>query len=167
MRSAASASIASVTMVALSWSTRAAGSSPGVTMRSCYRRIFLVVWAVRLDHCGRGRTGARISLVWVNAEAVVSALASLDITRVARVASLQTRIRPSKDCRHPRKPCNQRASYKGEAGRPHNPWVVGSSPTRPTNPGARPEPAGSIESVVIRWVGDASVRRLSWLQMLC
>ena len=167
MRSAASASIASVTMVALSWSTRAAGSSPGVTMRSCYR-IFLVVWAVRLDHCGRGRTGARISLVWVNAEAVVSALASLDITRVARVASLQTRIRPSKDCRHPRKPCNQRASYKGEARRPHNPWVVGSSPTRPTNTREHDlSPADSIESVVIRWVGDASVRRLWWLQMLC
>ena len=47
-------------------------------------------------------------------------------------ASLQTRIRSGKDCCEPRNPCKQWDSYKGERVRPHNPWVLGSSPSRPT-----------------------------------
>ena len=49
------------------------------------------------------------------------------------VAELQTRIRLVKDGRFSRSPCCLAGAHKGEAGRPHNPWVVGSSPTRPTS----------------------------------
>jgi hypothetical protein len=47
-------------------------------------------------------------------------------------SSLQTSTRPGKDEPHRRNVCCVRDPHRGEAVGPHNPWVVGSSPTRPT-----------------------------------
>src|SRR4051812_9246105 len=48
------------------------------------------------------------------------------------LAQLQTGIRRSKVAQFFQDPCRLAVAHRGGAGRPHNPRVVGSSPTRPT-----------------------------------